>query len=725
MTREGSLAFHHQYTSTLYTLAAAAYTLSATAFVPAGVTASVTVTLVDMAGPFVITQPALATLSNIRGTLAIGLIDQPTVANNVTTKFVNRAQQLHASYFIDESMFLDIPPHDSVFVGLQVPVPEVVTDKGIRLLAGSIILPNYGSFGAVIHAQAFDINAPLMLESPLYHCGSDPSLTACPAEDETGMQVQLIAGGGSGRPMVYTQPALHEATVFAAAASEEVTLSYEVSANISGSPRVVTNSVVVTIPVDGNTRVVMQNPVLQQTVVDMRLMDAVMHRQGAYTPDLLQEEGPYPLPYMNKLTYTCPPDFCTMHVPIRPHPSKSLAPTVILDREARYDFVRDDGRYLPPRSGYPTRYLAGIMEMRTGAPSTVELGYGFYPRLDSGLNIDSGANTTIAFAESSSPGLKFVPTRIANATLVDFYDVTVSTERLAVATSTSEQVTAVVRRIPDLDDLYTVNITLSVISRVTTTVNPGIVFPARLATELAADGTTNLAYQPLHPFAGAHSRYEPITSPYRQNLWVRLVEELTVEVRSGVSVTLQKDAVVNPLLGTYLNPLELPAEEVKDMLLPVRGHGASQRQLVLTRAGGHLPRGLTIQVNRDIVFEHVKAVLAHSPRPLPESICASRRDGTSQNINQLTEYARGGGATQVLPDYQANYEWQQTGATIVADFYDNEPNIGDADICMLNELPENTDFDEVFEFVNGSLYDRASGRERANNEMRLVGGRMQ
>ena len=725
LSRDGSLAFHHQYTSTLYTLAAASYTLAATSFVPAGATASVTVTLVDMAGPFVITQPALATISNIRGTLAIGIIDQPTVANNVTTKFVNRDQQLHASYFIDESMFLDIPPHDSVFVGLQVPVPEVVTDKDITLLAGSIILPNYGSFGAVIHAQAFDINAPLMLQSPLYHCGSDPGLVGCLPADQTAMQVQLIAGGGSGRPMVYTQPAQHEATVFAAAASEEVTLSYEVSANISGSPRVVTNSVVVTIPVDGNTRVVMQNPVLQQTVVDMRLMDAVMHRQGGYTPDLLQEEGPYPLPYMNKITYTCPPDFCAMHVPIRPHPSKTLAPTVgVYDREARYDFVRSDSGYLPPRSGYESKYLGGIMVRTTPEASNEQLDYGFYPRLDAGMNILSGADTTIEFAASSSPGLKFVPSRIANATLVDFYDITVSAEQIAVVTSTAQQVTAVARRIPGLEDLYTVNVTLSVISRVTTTVNPGIVFPARLATELAADGTTNLAYQPLHPFGGAHSRYEPITSAYRQNLWVRLVEELTVEVSGGASVTLKKDAVINPLLGTYVNPLELPAEEVKDLLLPVRGHGASQRQMVLTRAGGHLPRGLTIQINRDIVFDQVKAVLAHSPRPLPESVCASRRDGTNQVIDQLTDYARGSGSTRVLPDYQANYEWQQAGSTIVADFYDNEPNVGDADICMLNELPENTDFDEVFEFVNGSLYDRASGRERANNEMRLVGGRM-
>ena len=724
LSRDGSLAFHHQYTSTLYTLAAAAYTLAPTSFVPVGATDLVTVTLVDMAGPFTVTQP-LATLSNIRGTLAIGIIDQPTVANNVTTKFVNRAQQLHASYFIDDSMFLDIPPHDSVFVGLQVPVPEVVTDKDITLLAGSIILPNYGSYGAVIHAQAFDINAPLLLESPLYQCGSDPGLVGCPPDDDTAMQVQLIAGGGSGRPVVYTKPAQHEATMFAAAASEEVTLSYEVSANISGSPRVVTNAVVVTIPVHGNTRIVTQNPVLQQTVVDMRLMDAVMHRQGGYTPDLLQEEGPYPLPYMNKLTYTCPPDFCAIHVPIRPHPSKALAPTVgAYDREARYDFVRSDSGYLPPRSGYESKYLGGIMEGTTREASTEQLDYGFYPRLDAGLNIVGGMNTAIEFAASSSPGLKFEPSRIENATLVGSYDITVSAEQINVVTSTAQRVTAVVRRIPGLEDLYTVNLTVSVISRVTTTVNRGIVFPARLATELAADGTTNLAYQPLHPFGGAHDRYEPITSAYRQNLWVRLVEDLTVEVSGGASVTLKKDAVINPLLGTYVNPLELPAEQVDNLLLPVRGHGAPRRQMVLTRAGGHLPRGLTIQVNRDIIFDQVKAVLAHSPRPLPESVCASRRDGTSQNINQLTDYARGTGSTRLLPDYQANYEWEQAGSTIVANFYDNEPNVGDADICMLNELPENTDFDEVFEFVNGSLYDRTSGRERANNEMRLVGGRM-
>lgn len=724
LSRDGTLAFHHQYTATLYTLAPASYTLSATAFAPPGTTVSVTVTLVDMAGPFTISAPA--TLSNIRGTLAIGIIQQPTVASNVTTRFVNRAQQLQASYFIDESMFLDIPPHDSVFVGLQVPVPEVVTDKDITLLAGSIILPNYGSYGAVIHAQAFDINAPLTLQSPLYHCGGRQGLSGCPPEAQTAQQVQLIAGGGSGRPMVYSRPALHEATVFATGTSEEVTLSYVVSSDISGSPRAVTNSVVVTIPVAGNTRVVMQNPVLQQTVVDMRLMDAVMHRQGSYTPDLLREEGPYPLPYMNKMAYTCPPDFCAIHVPIRPHPSKTLAPTVgLYDREGRYDFVRYDSGYRPPRSGYYTEYRGGIAEGNTPRPSNEQLGYGFYPRLDSGLNILSGSNTTVEFAASATPGLKFVPTRIANATLVNFHDITLATAQINVVTSFFQQVTAVARRIPGLEDLYTVNVTMSVISRTTTTVSPGIVFPARLATELAADGTTNLAYQPLHPFAGAHDRYEPITSAYRQNLWVRLIEDLTVEVSGGASVTLKKDAVVNPLLGTYVNPLELPDEGVGDLLLPVRGHGASQRQMVLTRAGGVLPRGLTIQVNRDIVFEQVKAVLAHSPRPLPESVCASRRDGTNQSINQLTDYARGGGRTQALPDYQANYEWLQAiSVTIVADFYDNEPNIGDADICMLNELPENTDFDEVFEFVNGPLYDRASGRERANNEMRLVGGQM-
>lgn len=725
LSGDASIAVHHQYTATLENLAPASYTISVSLRAPlAGTTTSISVTLADMAGPFT-TYPVAMTISNIRGTVAIGEIERTTVANNVTITYEDIGLQNNASYFIDESMFLDIPPHESVFVGLQVPVPQLITDKGITLLAGSIILPHYGEYGAVIHAQAFDINAPMLLQAPAYHCGAGAGLNTCPPEAETAQLAQLIAGGGSGRPLVYSQPALHEATEFAAA-TEQVTLSYEVSANISGSPRVVTNSVLVTISVAGNSRVVMKNPVLQQTVLDMRLMDAVMHRQGRYTPDLLQAEGPYPLPYMNQISYTCPPEFCAINVPIRPHPGQRLASTITFyDREARYDFERVDDRYRPERSGYNIDYQAGTVRLDAPGLSTMQLGYGIYPRLNTGLSIERGLNTTIAFAASSSPGLNFIPSQIANATVVEIYPITLGTVQLSVTTTISTREETVVRRLPGLSTLYTVNITVSVIDAITTTLQAAPVFPARLLAEIAADGTTNLAFQPLHPFEGAHSRYEPITNAYRQNLWVRMAEELIITVDGGASVTLEKDAVINPLHGTYLNPLDIPTEQIKDLLLPVRSYGVSNRPVEVTRASGHLPRGLTIHVNRDIVFDQVKAVLAHSPRPLPEAVCASRRDGTNQNINQLTDYARGGGATQDLPDIQFAYEWHpNTTTTIVADFYDDEPNIGDADICMLNELPENTDFDEVFEFVNGSLYDRASGKERANNEMRLVGGLM-
>lgn len=618
--------------------------------------------------------------------------------SNATVYTIADEERDTASYFFDESLYMEVaatgPSSGDPVVGLIVPVPEVVTDKGITILAGSLLLPNYGEYGAVLHAQPFATNGLVTMFIPPGHS-----------------EAHLIAGGGAGRPMMLTRPALVSAS--GASVLQSLTVSYVIEGQNNyggGSGPVVTRTVSLAWGADAANSVLIavKNPAVRQTIMDFRLGDAFFHRRGAkeswnpgeapYEDDLLSRIYPYPLPYQHRLK----PQGDTSHgwaLEIYQHPS--IAGAVTLGAENPYllrswqlsaiaggamaTVIDDDGIH--------AQFYSGPSTARNGDPLTVAAApdrYSFYhslrPRF--GLTTKSSGGATLAAAVM---------------------------ERTVVLSSTSYS--------PSLYDY--------VLSVERTTLETGLAYNAALAIDMSVGVVPP-------PFEGMLNDFNVASLPYNQTFWVRLSSAITMSLTPATTITLPVDTLINPVLGTYTLPFDFNDDpDFIEFELDSRARMHLHSTLRVTRPIGVLPQGITIEFNRPATFDNVKALLAYSPYPLPSTYCESMRNGIRQEIDQTSDHAHFATTTAIartsfeIPDYIiANRIIQsQAGSpmTLGVGRIDERlypSNVGDADICLLNDLPENTDFDREFEFTNGPLFDRRTGEEIANNRMRMVGGKL-
>ncbi|MBF2735233.1 MAG: hypothetical protein ISN26_04000 [Betaproteobacteria bacterium AqS2] len=603
-----------------------------------------------------------------------------------------------ASYLIDERMFLEMTPQGSnidapPMVGIIVPVPELVTDRGITILAGSMLLPNYGQYGAVLHAQAFASTGVMTMFVP-------------PGETEA----HLIAAGGAGRPIMLEKPALMTATEISL--SENLTVTYDIVGRDNfnnGVGPVVTRTQTRTWAPDGSADdllIALKNPVVQQTIMDFRLGDAIFHRRGAqrawnptlapYEADILSRIYPYPVPYLHRLK----PKGDTTHgwaLDIYQHPS--LASAVTLSATAPYHM----------RSWQLT--------VSSGTTSTVVVDDSIHPEFYSGPSTKQRG--TLAVGTLAADGYLFYPRLGSRFTLSTSSSLTLATEVIETTITTGT-------RTGVLPGIFIYDISVQ-----RTTLHTGLAYT--VGTSATID--MSLGVVSTSAIGGLHDNLSVALEPYHQTFWVRLSNEITMSLSSTASVTLPVDTLINPIFGTYTLPFDFnDAPDFVEFELASRAQMHLLNTLEITRPIGVLPQGITIEFNRASTFDNVKAVLAYSPYPLHSfSLCSSTRDGTTLTITQRTEHAHfSGGVVTQIPDYNIRNRVLRSAAGVLttltgAGIVDGVPypsNVGDADICMLNEVPENTDFDREFEFIDGPLFDQSTGLEVANNRMRMVGGRL-
>lgn len=236
--------------------------------------------------------------------------------------------------------------------------------------------------------------------------------------------------------------------------------------------------------------------------------------------------------------------------------------------------------------------------------------------------------------------------------------------------------------------------------------------------------TITSSFTPGHPSwprdtdhaAGLEDRPAANFTDFHQNLWIRIGNDRTLTF-GGATVTLMADAVVNPFLGTYLNPVEVQSDLTDKIAMVMPQELIPEDDIVVSRPALTLPRGITLAFSPDVDarFTNVKAVLGYSPRPLGfyPGLCAQPPHSLS---NQ---------AWQSNPPFDANLkhaEWQVLVAANSTTYPPRADRLGHADICSLLDTSENTDFDDLFTYStreSGSTFGVTD-----NDIMRIVGGKL-
>ena len=210
-----------------------------------------------------------------------------------------------------------------------------------------------------------------------------------------------------------------------------------------------------------------------------------------------------------------------------------------------------------------------------------------------------------------------------------------------------------------------------------------------------------------------------------QNLWIRLEDDITLTI-NGDDLILLEDTVINPLLGTFLPPVDIPDD--RTLLDRVRINALSSvttpsEDIELTRPVVTLPQGLTLGIGtQPVQFSNIKAILGHSPRPLrsnSQCVSASALLTISQSQERVSEER----LLDVAYKYTGIHDSAVTvGVSATARGGPIDPDsrqIGDAHKCMLLDIPENTDQDNWF--VIGTFLEP---HDSSNDVLRMIGGRL-
>ena len=237
-------------------------------------------------------------------------------------------------------------------------------------------------------------------------------------------------------------------------------------------------------------------------------------------------------------------------------------------------------------------------------------------------------------------------------------------------------------------------------------------------------------YTPV-PTAGNSSPSEVTTFPLfssvtvRQNVWIRLLGEgATYSPANGSSLDLAPGGMINPIMGTYLDPASIGGGSFAGAVVPVQTPAQARRELRLAPPALQLPKGTEIRLGeRGAQFTNVQAAVFFSLTPLERTECAIT-DQSALNDSDCP-YNPGNSSCFISQTREDAFNPNRPLQGVENEHRAQEP-ITTGHPCAYLDTQENTDNDHVFELFAedleigaGSLIDRVVRNDRA----RLLGGR--
>ena len=212
----------------------------------------------------------------------------------------------------------------------------------------------------------------------------------------------------------------------------------------------------------------------------------------------------------------------------------------------------------------------------------------------------------------------------------------------------------------------------------------------------------------------------------RQNVWIRLLGEgATFSPVNGNGLRLAQGGMINPIMGTYLDPASIGGGSFAGAVVPVQTPAQARRELRLAPPALQLPKGTEIRLGeRGAQFTNVQAAVFFSLTPLERTECAIT-DQSAYNNASSCSINPGNSSCSISQTREDAFNPNRPLQGVENEHQAREP-ITTGHPCAYLDTQENTDNDHVFELFAedleigaGSLIDRVVRNDRA----RLLGGR--
>ena len=212
----------------------------------------------------------------------------------------------------------------------------------------------------------------------------------------------------------------------------------------------------------------------------------------------------------------------------------------------------------------------------------------------------------------------------------------------------------------------------------------------------------------------------------RQNVWIRLLGEgATFSPVNGNGLRLAQGGMINPIMGTYLDPASIGGGSFAGAVVPVQTPAQARRELRLAPPALQLPKGTEIRLGeRGAQFTNVQAAVFFSLTPLERTECAITDQSAYNNVSSCS-INPGNSSCSISQTREDAFNPNRPLQGVENEHQAREP-ITTGHPCAYLDTQENTDNDHVFELFAedleigaGSLIDRVVRNDRA----RLLGGR--
>ena len=212
----------------------------------------------------------------------------------------------------------------------------------------------------------------------------------------------------------------------------------------------------------------------------------------------------------------------------------------------------------------------------------------------------------------------------------------------------------------------------------------------------------------------------------RQNVWIRLLGEgATYLPANGNPLELAPGGMVNPIMGTYLDPASIGGGSYAGAVVPVQTPAQARRELRLAPPALQLPKGTEIRLGEHgAQFTNVQAAVFFSLTPLERTECAITDQSGRNNPSSCSDNP-GNSSCFISQTREDAFNPNRPLQGVENEHQAREP-ITTGHPCAYLDTQENTDNDHVFELFAedleigaGSLIDRVVRNDRA----RLLGGR--
>ena len=212
----------------------------------------------------------------------------------------------------------------------------------------------------------------------------------------------------------------------------------------------------------------------------------------------------------------------------------------------------------------------------------------------------------------------------------------------------------------------------------------------------------------------------------RQNVWIRLLGEGAVfRPATGNGLELARGGMINPIMGTYLDPSSIGGGSFAGAVVPVQTPAQARRELRLAPPALQLPKGTEIRLGeRGAQFTNVQAAVFFSLTPLERTECAITDQSAFNNVSSCS-INPGNSSCTISQTREDAFNPNRPLQGVENEHRAQEP-ITTGHPCAYLDTQENTDNDHVFELFAedleigaGSLIDRVVRNDRA----RLLGGR--